>query len=103
PAIPTTTPARGTSVYDTSVFSASRPIAPTGTVTYSFYANSTGTGTPVFTDTEPVGSPTISTAPLGAGSYSFVAHYNGDSSYAPATAALEPLVVAKASPAISTQ
>jgi hypothetical protein len=60
---------------------------PTGTVTYSYFANGTCGGTPVWTDTvDLAGTGDIpnsnETDALGAGTYSFDAVYNGDDNYA---------------------
>src|SRR5256885_950314 len=57
---------------------------PTGTVTFTFFtASSTCTGTSVGSgtvtlDASGVAHPSASQGPLSAGSYSFIAHYNGD-------------------------
>src|SRR5205085_516958 len=77
---------------------------PTGTVTFRLFSNPTGTGTPLFTDTEPlVGGMAVSagftTTATGtdfpAGSYSDHANNNPVSS----GAALEPVTINPASPA----
>src|SRR5207248_2247403 len=52
-----------------------------------------GTTTPVFTDTETVGTDSIATGSLAAGSYSFIAVYSGDSNYNSSTGPIEPLTV----------
>jgi hypothetical protein len=60
---------------------------PTGTVTYSYFANGTCGGTPVWTDAVTLtGTGSVpdsnDTDALGAGTYSFDATYGGDSNYA---------------------
>jgi hypothetical protein len=80
---------------------------PSGTVTFNLYDNPNGTGTPLFTDTEPLsgGSATsqgyTATAP---GTDYWVATYNGDANDNSVTSgtALEPVSIAKASPSIVT-
>src|SRR5439155_5664498 len=49
-----------------------------------------------------VAHPSSSEGPLAAGSYSFTAHYNGDTTYAAADSTCEPLTVSKASPTLTT-
>jgi hypothetical protein len=92
----------GTSVYDTATVTGSAAaITPTGTVTYNFYPNSTGTGTPSSTQmvtlnangTVPNSPPT---GTLAAGSYSYVAVYSGDPNYTGFTSAVEPLTISSA-------
>src|SRR5438093_1415952 len=59
----------------------------TGTVTFTFFTtSSTCTGTSVASgtvtlDASGVAHPSASQGPLSAGSYSFIAHYNGDPNY----------------------
>jgi hypothetical protein len=91
----------GATAYDTSTVSgAAGGIAPTGTVTYSYFTNGTCNGTPGSTHDvtlNPDGSVPISatTAPLVAGSYSFDAVYTGDDNYsASAVSSCEPFTVA---------
>ena len=64
---------------------------PTGTATYSYFANGTCGGTSVWTDTVSLNSAgaipnSNATDPLGAGTYSFEVIYNGDSNYAASAA-----------------
>ncbi len=81
--------------------------SPTGTVTFNLYANSAGTGTPLFTDTEPLSGGTATSASYTATATAtdyWVATYNGNSNNASvgSGAALEPVVVGPASPKIVT-
>ena len=96
----------GEAVYDTATVSGS-PLAPTGTVTYTF----TGSGlagltpptgwTPVngttWTDTVTLSGGLVPNSPvtpaLPAGGYQFQARYGGDANYKPSTSALEPLAI----------
>ncbi len=90
--------ASGTSVTDAATVSGQvGAIAPTGTVSFSFFttANCTGTATSA-------GSPALSgrsrrrrtrKGPLAAGSYSFQATYSGDANYVGSTGSCEPLTV----------
>jgi hypothetical protein len=73
---------------DTATLTGTVPgFVPTGTVTYSYFANGTCGGTPVWTDTVTLtgtgGIPdSNATGALAAGTYSFDAAYGGDSNYA---------------------
>jgi hypothetical protein len=98
----------GVKVYDTASLGGTVPtFIPTGTVTYSFFKTSDCSGTAT-KDTEPLdatGNPTHSSTqgPLGAGSYSYNAVYNGDTNYkASAIGDCEPFKVDKPTPTIST-
>src|SRR5260370_924528 len=53
-------------------------------------------------ETEAVGTDSISTAALAAGSYSFIAVYNGDSNFNGSTGPIEPLTVTKADTSTAT-
>src|SRR5256712_2190391 len=72
---------------------------PTGTVTFTFFtASSTCTGASVGSgtvtlDASGVAHPSASQGPLSAGSYSFIAHYNGDLNYTATDSPCEPLTV----------
>ena len=98
--------ALGAVVHDTATLSGgSSPI--TGTVTYSFFTNSTCAGTADFTQNVTIGTsntvPGSSAQTLGAGGYSYSAHYAGDiPSNAPADSTCEPFAVSKASSSTST-
>ena len=104
---PVTSVNAGTTVHDSAAVSGSAG-TPTGTVDFYFFNsnNCTGatttSGTGIALNGSGIADPSSNQGPLGAGSYSFRAHYNGDSHYFPANAACEPLTVNKVSPSIST-
>jgi len=80
---------------------------PAGTVTFRLYGNSTATGSPLFTDTEPLSSGSATSsgyATTAIGTYYWVATYNGDTNNKTASSgtADEPVTVAKATPSVST-
>ncbi len=80
---------------------------PTGTVTFNLYSNSTATGTPLFTDTEPLSGGMATSAGYAAGATGtdyWVATYNGDSNNSSVTSgtALEPVTITPATPMINT-
>jgi hypothetical protein len=81
---------------------------PTGTVTFQLFNNPTGSGTPLFTDTEPLASNETATSKgfvtTAAGTDYWVATYNGDSNNNTATSgpAAEPVVITPSPTAIST-
>jgi hypothetical protein len=80
---------------------------PTGTVTFKLYSNPTGTGTPLFTDTETLVGGIATSASFIAtavGTDYWVATYNGDSHNASATSgkADEPVIIRKARPHVNT-
>src|SRR5262249_57802328 len=91
-----TSVALGTAVQDDATVTSNPPGNPLtigGTVTYNFYSTATpvlGVTVPVFTDTEPVGTDSISTGPLTPGSYSFIAVYNGNSNFNSSTGPIKP-------------
>jgi hypothetical protein len=92
--------ALGTSVTDQATVTGTGAGSPTGTVTFTFFANGTcaGTGSPAGTGTLASGVATSSSeGPLLAGSYSFEATYGGDANYLTSTGSCEPLTVNKAS------
>ena len=74
---------------------------PTGTVTYSFFTNGTCTGaaaaTHVVTMSAGLVPDSATTGPLGAGSYSFLADYSGDSNNAATSGTCEPFTVVETS------
>src|SRR2546422_9292255 len=84
-AVVTSVPA-GSTVQDKATVSGSFG-TPTGTVTFTFFTTSSFFTSPsppratVFPDATRVRSPSASQGPLSAGSYSFIAHYNGDPNY----------------------
>ncbi len=80
---------------------------PTGTVTFDLYNNPNGTGTPAFTDTEPLSGGTATSASFtttGTGTGYWVATYNGDSNNNSVTSGTgdEPVTVTPATPSILT-
>ncbi len=102
--------APGTSVHDTSTLTApagsSGVIAPTGTMTYHFYADAScgasdeitslnGNTWPYSVDVTSFGSqsPSQETGALASGSYSFQAVYSGDGNYQGAASPCEPFTV----------
>jgi hypothetical protein len=96
----------GSSIADHAVVSGGD--APTGTVTFELYNNPNGAGSPLFTDTEPLvaGSATSASHTTAlAGTYYWLATYNGDTNNTPAVsgAAKEPVTVTKAVPVLSTK
>ncbi len=100
-----TSEATGASAYDTATVGPEQDDTPiTGTVSYSFFTNGTCSGTEdesSVIDTVTISSdgtvpPSIDEGPLGAGAYSFLAAYNGDSNYAPAIGGCEPFSVGQA-------
>ncbi len=81
---------------------------PTGTVAFKLYNNPNGTGAALFADTEPLASGGATSAPYAttlAGTYYWVATYNGDTNNSPAPSgtADEPVTVTKATPSLSTK
>ncbi|MGC2543258.1 MAG: Ig-like domain-containing protein, partial [Candidatus Sulfotelmatobacter sp.] len=88
----------GEKVYDTATVTGTpAAFAPTGNVKY-YFSTDGGTTYSLF-DTEPVGTQSINTASLPAGSYSFEAQYSGDSNYAASPmSSPEPLTINKATP-----
>jgi len=80
---------------------------PTGTVTFQLYDNSTATGSPLFTDTEPLSNGSATSAgyeTTATGTYYWVATYNGDTNNNTAASGTsdEPVTVTKATPSVST-
>src|SRR5207245_2057451 len=82
---------------------------PTGTVTFTFFTASSactgasvGSGT-VTLDASGVAHPSASQGPLSAGSYSFIAHYNGDLNYTATDSPCEPLTVTALTPTALTE
>src|SRR5437867_1086024 len=99
----------GTTVHDKATVSGSFGV-PTGTVSFTFFtASSACTGASVASgtvalDASGVAHPSSSQGPLGAGSYSFRAHYNGeDPNYGPADSPCEPLEVSELTPVATTE
>ena len=99
--------ATGAAAYDTASVSGVSGFTPTGTVTYSFFANGTCLGTAGSTQTVTLAGGIVSdsaaTAPLAVGSYSYQATYSGDANYSvSAPSGCEPFTVNKGTPLTST-
>jgi hypothetical protein len=110
PSISTTqqpaTAAVGSSIADQALLSGGDN--PTGTVTFALYNNPYGGGTALYTDTEPVANGSATSAPYGAilaGTYYWVATYNGDADNASTSTgtADEPVTVTKLTPSLATK
>ena len=91
----------GASAYDTATVTGLSGFTPTGTVTYSLFANSTCAGTATSSQTVGLSGGVVpnsaTTSALGAGSYSFRAVYSGDPDYGSQTVC-EPFNVPYANP-----
>ena len=92
----------GQQVYDTATVSGTpAAFAPTGYVNY--YISTDGGTTYSLFDTEPVGTQSLDTASLPAGSYSFEAQYLGDGNYQESPmSAPEPLTITQGTSSVST-
>jgi hypothetical protein len=93
----------GMSAFDTATVTGAPGVTPTGTVTYTFFANGTcsapGTTAETVTLTASGAVPNSAThGPLTAGSFSFQALYSGDANYQGSTSACEPFSVDPAPP-----
>jgi hypothetical protein len=96
----------GSSIADQATVSGG--LSPTGTVTFRLYNNPTATGSPVFTDTKPLSSGSATSGPYAttlAGTFYWVATYNGDASNGPASSgkAAEPVTVTKLTPSLKVK
>ncbi len=103
----TTSVAAGTTVHDSAAVTGSKGTA-TGNVIFSFFPtiNCTGATTTAGTvalNGSGIADPSTAQGPLAVGSYSFKAHYNGDSNYFAADADCEPLTVTKIPSNTATQ
>src|SRR5947209_6327774 len=105
---PVVTVPAGTTVHDKATVSGSFG-TPTGTVTFTFFTASSactgasvGSGT-VTLDASGVAHPSASQGPLSAGSYSFIAHYNGDLNYTATDSPCEPQTHTAVTPSPLTQ
>src|SRR6266566_2116890 len=94
----------GASANDAATVSGSGP-TPSGTVTYTFYANGGCTGSGA-SEAVTMANGTVphssSTSALGAGSYSYKAHYSADTNYLAVDSVCETFGLAKAFPTIVT-
>jgi uncharacterized repeat protein (TIGR01451 family) len=100
----------GTTVHDSAtVTGQDGEPTPTGTVTFSWYANGVCTGDAQATsDALPLSGGAIDATsftqtPVPAGMYAFEATYNGDGTYNPSTSTCEPLQVNALQPTITTK
>src|SRR5438094_555265 len=106
-AVVTSVPA-GSTVHDKATVSGSFG-TPTGTVTFTFFtASSTCTGTSVgsgrkSTRLNSSHRTTSYAGPCIAGSYSFIAHYNGDPNYTATDSPFDPLTVTALTPTAATE
>lgn len=95
----------GSSVADSAALSGGD--SPTGTVTFTLYDNPDGTGTPLFTDTEPLAGGVATSkgyTTTAVGTDYWVATYNGDTNNQPVSSGPsdEPVtIVSKVTPAIT--
>jgi hypothetical protein len=86
----------GTAIHDSATVSGQVGAIPiTGTVTYQFFTNGSCAGTPASNETVAVGTESSAQTPA-AGSYSYLASYNGDSNYAGSTGVCEPVTISGA-------
>jgi len=93
----------GTIVYDTAAVTGNVPgTPPTGTVTFNLYEGTDNTGELIYSDTQPIGTQSINSPALHAGSYVFQATYNGDGLYGSVTGDYEPFVVDKGTVTLAT-
>jgi hypothetical protein len=96
----------GAAAYDTATVSTVAGINPTGTLTYSLYANATCTGSPASTDTKTLSGGAVprstTTAALVAGAYGFTGSYSGDANYLAATGSCEPFSVLQSAGSFGT-
>ena len=92
----------GASAFATSTVTGLPGMAPKGTVTYNLFHNGTCSGPPAATSHAAVGSGSISSGALEAGSYSYQASYSGDGTYSASSGNCQAFTVASAPSAIST-
>jgi hypothetical protein len=85
---------QGATAYDTSTVTGVPGYTPTGTLTYTYFTNSTCSGSPSSTQTVNLSGGNVpsssSTAGLPASSFSYQAVYSGDADYLGSTGACEP-------------
>lgn len=99
----TNTETTGASAFDTSTVTGSfGGIAPTGTISYSFFTTGGCSQQSTSAGGGSLGANSNPEGPLGAGSYSFQAAYSGDGNYASSTGACEPLTVNQGSSQTAT-
>ena len=87
----------GSSAYDTSAITGEvDAVAPTGTVSYTYFTNSTCTaGSTPAGSTLALGSHSTTEGPLATGSYGFEASYSGDATYSSSTGPCESFSVGR--------
>src|SRR5215213_1760506 len=100
--------ALGTNAHDQAAVSdANTAFDPTGTATFTFFTNGTcdgqGTGKGSVALAKGVAHPSDASGALGAGDYSFRAHYSGDDNFDPSTSECEPFHVNTAASSTETQ
>ncbi|HVB95927.1 MAG TPA: pentapeptide repeat-containing protein [Nitrososphaerales archaeon] len=95
----------GSKAYDTATVAGVSGFPPTGSLVYTLYSDSS-CGKVVATAQVALSGGSVpsstSTAPLGAGIYSFEAAYQGDTNYQKSQSSCEPFTVARATPTVST-
>ncbi len=102
-----TSAANGSVVHDSATVAGTGPM-PTGNVTFDFFTNGTCALTPNQTSGAmalvggTVDATSFTQGPLSAGSYSFRAHYAGDTNYNPGDGPCEPLAITINQPTIAT-
>src|SRR2546429_2587455 len=105
---PVVTVPAGTTVHDKATLAGAFG-TPTGTVTFTFFTASSAcnhasvVSATVTLDASGVAHPSASQGPLSAGSYSFIAHYNGDLNYTATDSPCEPLTVTALTPTALTE
>ncbi|WP_165067187.1 Ig-like domain-containing protein [Paludisphaera rhizosphaerae] len=97
----------GTSTHDSATVTGNGSKVPTGSVTFTFYSTIDGTGPSVgagtvMLDPSGVAHPSDASGALTPGSYSYRAHYNGDSTYLPSDSAVEPFTVTTIQTSLAT-
>lgn len=102
---PSGTEVAGTVFFDTATVIGVPEAVPGGTLAYSFFGDSTCSGTPSSTQTVSLTAGAVpasaQTDQLGAGSYSFQAKYSGDSNYLSSSSSCEPFKVLKSQTSVS--
>ncbi len=103
---PITSVDAGSTVHDSATISGG--YNPTGNVDFTFYPNSSctedaGSSAGIVTLSDGTAHPSDSEGPLNAGTYSFIAHYEGNDNNNPADSLCELLTVNQITPDISTQ
>lgn len=96
----------GSEAQDTATVTGIPAFAPSGTVTYTLYEGSSCSGTQISTETVKLSGGSVpdssATAPLAAGSYSYIDHYSGDTNYTGSDGSCEVFSVVPAPSSVST-